>query len=185
MKVRVKALKRGTAVSPSTGQQVHFDPGAKRFPLAKRPFVDERDVDFFVEKGFAERPREGARTYGAEEERRVIAEEGRRPQGAVDGARASKRVAAAAGADAAGGSTTSGLDTRQVRHMDPASGVDQNVGKGAGEGDEAEGGEAEGGLEANDRAAPPAGGAAAARPASRPRNAREPATKTGEGKKGS
>lgn len=152
MKVRVKALKRGTVVAPSTGHQVHFDPKAKRFPTARKPFVDERDVKYFVDQGYAEQPAENARKYGDDHVREILREETRRPQ---DGEQAARRVAAAASADAKGGQANSGLDTRQTRNFAPGSGPGQDVG---GEGDEGgEGGEGEDGLDPADAAAPPAG----------------------------
>lgn len=162
-KVQVEALKRGTKVSPSTGQPVHFNPAAKRSPLAKRPLVDVRDVDHFVDMGMCKPPKANAREIGLEEERRLIAEATaalRRGRGG--GALAAARVAEAAAIDDAAGRSTTGLDTRQARTFDPASDVDQNLGEGDGEGEGGDEGDADGA--GSDAEAPPPAAAPAKKP---------------------
>lgn len=180
MKVRCKALKRGTKVSPSTGQQVHFDPDAQRYPLAREPLIDERDVEFFVDEGFIDEPAADAERVGVEREREIYEAEarggvsqsrrdrrGRRRAGGESEAgerersnkrrtsqpgadRAAERVAKAAPADARAGGVNSGLDTRQSRNYAP----DDNPGTELNdEGGKEDGGE--GGLSLRDPASPP------------------------------
>lgn len=180
MKVRVKALKRGTVVAPATGHQVHFDPNAKRYPTARKPFVDERDVEYFVREGYAEEPDPKARKYGDDHVREIMREETHAPE---DGEQAARRVANAAAADAKGGTANSGLDTRQTRNFDPASNPGQDVALEDEGGEGEEGGENDDGLDPADPDAPPAAGArrAAAPSAARP-NPRRAAKKAAAAK---
>lgn len=172
MKIQVEAVMKGTRVSPSTGQAVHFNPDAKRNKLLRRPLIDERDVDFFVDEGFIDPPPKDAKRIGLEEAREIIAQ----ANDAVRGARrrrnragrrsrlaqtvAADKVEEALEAEDQSGPFNTGLDSRQTRNHDPRSNVGQKL-LGAGDGGEAEGGGDEG--SGGDPEAPPSGGKPAAK----------------------